>query len=83
MNKPELARKLIARIAENVKCKVFGFYQSAAVFYDLGRNGDQVCPQGVELSDITLQSLQLKIAIWSPAAAVKGEDHEPLRQDIF
>lgn len=83
MDKPELARKLIARVAENMKCKVFGFYQSPAVFCNLGRNGNQICAQGVELSYIILQSLQLKIAIWSPTAAVKGEDHEPLRQDIF
>lgn len=83
MNKPELARKLVARIAENVKCEVFCFYQGAAVFCDLGRNGNQISPQGVELGYIALQSLQLKIAIGSPAAAIKGEDHEPLRQDIF
>lgn len=83
MHQPELTCHLIARIAENLKCQLFGVYQRAAVFCDLGGYGDQVRPQGVELGYMALQSLQLKIAVRSPLATVKREDHEPLRQDIF
>jgi hypothetical protein len=83
MDQPELSRNLIARIAKNLKCQLLGFYQRTVVFCDLGGNGNQIGPQGVELSDVTLQSLQLKVAIRSPTTAVKDEDHKPLRQDIF
>ena len=83
MHQPELTGKLVAQIADNLKCQFFGFFQGAAEFSGLGRNGDQICPQGLELFNMALQSLQLNIAIRSPAAAVKGQHHAALRKDIF
>ena len=66
MYQPELTCNLVARVAQNFKCQPFGSFQCAAKFGDLGRNGDQIRPQGVELFNMALQSLQLKIAIRSP-----------------
>lgn len=75
MHQPELTGNLIARIAENLKCQLFRFFQGAAEFDDLGRNGNQFSPQGIELFQVALQSLQLNIAVRSPAATVKSQHH--------
>jgi hypothetical protein len=83
MDQTVLSRNLIARIAQNLKCQLLCFYERTVVLCDLGRNGNQIGSQGVKISDMALQSLQLKVAIRSPTTAVKGEDHKPLRQDIF
>lgn len=83
MHQPELTCNQIARIAENLKCQFFGFFQGAAEFGDLRRYGNQICPQGIEFFNVVLQSFQLYIAIRSPATTVKGQNHGPLRQDIF
>ena len=83
MHQAELSGHLIARIPENLKCQFFGFFQGAAEFVDLGRYGDKICPQGSKLLNMILQSLQLKIAIRSPASAVDGKNHDALRKDIF
>ena len=83
MHQPELPCDLVARIAENFKCQIFELFQGAAEFGNLGRNSDQVCPLSIELFNVALQSLQLNIAIRSPAATVKDQNHGPLRQNIF
>ena len=83
MHQPELTGNRVARVAENFKCQFFGLFQGVAEFGNLRRNGDQICPQSIELFNMVLQSIQLNVAIRSPAATVKGQDHGPLRQDIF
>jgi hypothetical protein len=53
------------------------------VLRQLRRNRDQIRAEGVDLRKHFLQSYQLRIAIGSPAPAVKSDDQGPLGEQCL
>lgn len=81
-DQPELCGKAIARVAEEGKGQVEPFDDLLGIFFKLRRNSEECGPGLLDAAGNLLQSLQLRIAIRSPHAAVEADDQRPPSQQF-
>lgn len=77
---PEAACPGVAGIAEDGELEMMTILDLGVLRGDRGRDRDQVGSERAELAEVLLQSIQLRVAVRSPEAAVDGDDERALRQ---
>src|SRR5712691_1338079 len=73
-------RSLVAEVAQHLERERLRLFRLACGARHLGRDDHQAGPGGGDLVQGLLQSLQLCVAVRSPAAAIEGQDDGPARE---